>query len=391
MAHVHGARNRIAPHDSPERFRGMGVDVIEGTARFVGDRELEVDGRRISARHIVIATGSRPAIPPIAGIENVHCLTNENVFEIARLPERLIVLGAGPVGLELAQGFARLGSQVTVLERGDVLLPRESREPVARLAGCLEAEGVRILLATEAERVERDGDGVIVHGRGAGGATFRLSGTDLLVATGRRPNLDTIDAAAGGVETSPEGVIVDAQLRTSAPGVWAAGDIVSGAPHFTHVADYQARLVLRNALFPFSGKADYGTIPWVTYTDPELAHLGLTPIEAEERHGSGVQVFRRELDDVDRAIADARTSGVLEIVADRKGKLIGAHVLGYGASSIIGEIALAMHNNIPLGKVASTVHAYPSYPEAFKQTADAWSRGRLTGLTASAVRWLVRR
>lgn len=390
MAQVHAAQRRIEPNDSPARFRGLGVDVVEGTARFVDARTLDVDGRRLRARHIVVATGSKPQIPPLDGIASVPYHTNESIFSITALPPRLLVLGGGPVGLELAQAFARLGSRVTVVEMGDALLPREDVELAALLGACLAADGVDILLGTRAEQcTHRDGV-VTLTVTGAGGRR-ELHGDALLVATGRRPNLDTVDAAAAGIRTSPAGVVVDDRLRTGTPGIWAAGDVVAGTPRFTHVADYHARLVLRNALFPLTARADYAVVPWVTYTDPELAHVGLTEAEARDRHGSGVRVFRRELGELDRAIADGRTAGMLKVVADRRGRVLGGHVLGYGAGSIIAEIALAMKQNVPLSRVASTVHAYPTYPEAFKQAADAWTRGRLTGTTQRLVRWLVRR
>jgi pyruvate/2-oxoglutarate dehydrogenase complex dihydrolipoamide dehydrogenase (E3) component len=389
MRHVHQAQQRIAPHDSPERFRGLGVDVVEGTARFLDASTLEVAGRRLRARNIVLATGSRPRIPPLAGIETVPYLTNENVFLLESLPARLLVLGAGPVGLELAQAFARLGSRVTLVEQGDTLLPREDAELAALLAESVAAEGVELLLGTRADRCSYL-NGVVTLEISTAGATATLHGDALLVATGRRPNLDTVDAAAAGIDVSDAGVIVDDRLRTSAAGVWAAGDVVAGTPRFTHVADYHARLVLRNALFPLSGRADYRVVPWVTYTDPELAHVGLTEAEAREQHGSGVQVYRREFGQVDRAIADGRTAGMLKLVADRRGNVLGGHVLGYGASSVIAGIALAMKNGIRLGGVASTVHAYPTYPEAFKHAADAAARARLSGTTQKLVKWIVR-
>jgi pyruvate/2-oxoglutarate dehydrogenase complex dihydrolipoamide dehydrogenase (E3) component len=390
MRWVHGARAAIAPHDSPERFRGLGVDVVIGTARFVDERCIEVDGRRLEARHVVVATGSRPLIPDLDGIDDVPYLTNETVFEIDEQPRRLIVLGGGAVGLELAQAFARLGSEVDVVEARDRLLPHEDDELVERLLRRLTDDGVRIHAAAHADHVRRSHAGIQLTATQHGGR-LELHADALLVAAGRRPNLDHLDPGSGGVRCSEAGVIVDARLRTTARGTWAAGDVVAGAPHFTHVADYHARTVLRNALFPLGSDVDYSSVPWVTYTDPELAHLGLTEAVAKELHGEDVAVFTRELGSLDRAIADGRTEGLIKVIADSKGRILGAHAFGYDAGSVIAEMALAMRHGIRLDKLAATVHAYPTYPEAFRQTGDAFNRTRLTGTAARMVEWLVRR
>jgi pyruvate/2-oxoglutarate dehydrogenase complex dihydrolipoamide dehydrogenase (E3) component len=391
MQWVHGAQQAIAPHDSPERFRALGVDVIEGTARFVAERVLEVDDRRITAKHIVVATGSRPAVPRIAGLDAVSYYTNETIFTIEQQPRQLLVIGCGPIGLELAQAFARLGTAVDIVELSRTLLPWEDAELAGRLGELVSAEGVRLHLGTRAERVHAAGDEIRVTIAGEDGARRELVADALLVAAGRRANVEDIDAAAGGIETSQAGVIVDDRLRTSARRTWAAGDVVAGAPRFTHVADYHARLVLRNALFPGRARVDYACVPWITYTDPELAHLGLTEAEAREQYGDRVRVFTRELAQLDRAIADGRTDGAVKIVADRRGRIVGAHVLGYGAGSVIAEIALAMRAGITLDRVAATVHAYPTYPEAFRQIGDAYNRTRIEGWKAGALRWLARR
>lgn len=386
---VHGARTAIAPNDSPERYRGMGVDVIQGTACFVAPRTLQVNDRRLTARRIVIATGSRPAIPKLPGLESVPYLTNETVFELAEQPEHLLVLGAGPIGLELAQAFARLGSRVTVVASSAAVLPREDEELAALLAERLMAEGVTFHLGASATSVRTAGDGLVLTVSG-GGSEREIAATHLLVAVGREARTDTLALGAGHVVIGEEGIDVDERLRTSADGVWACGDCIGG-PRFTHVADYQARLVIRNAFFPFPAKVDYRAVPWVTYTDPELAHVGLTEREARERHGSDVRVFTRRFDDVDRAIADGETHGMVKLVTRGNGALLGGHILGAGAGNMIGEVALALKHNLGVNALASLVHPYPTMPEAVRQAAEGYNKARFTGAPRAIARWLARR
>ena len=389
MRFVHGVRNAIAPHDTAERFRGLGVTVLEGTARFVGDRSLDVDGRRIIAKRVVIATGSRPAIPSIPGLDTVPFLTNETVFELREQPSHLLVLGGGPMGLELAQGFARLGSRVTVIESREALLPREDPDLVSLLAAAIRADGAVILPGTTATAVRTTNGGIELDLRAADGVTRTVVGSHLLVAAGRAPRTDTMDAHAGGVEIGPRGIVVDDRLRATAPGVWAIGDCIDG-PHFTHAADYQAQLVLRNAFFPFPRRADYRVLPWVTYTDPELAHVGLAEHEARDRGGK-VIVFARRFAAVDRAITDDERVGMVKLVTGRRGEVLGGHVLGAGASQMIGEIALAMHARLGVRALASFIRPYPSMPEAIQHAAREYDKARFTGAVRSIARWLVRR
>lgn len=386
---IRAAQRRIEPHDSPERFRSLGVEVVTGTARFIGEREISVDGRRLDARHIVIATGTRPIVPDIPGLADVAFLTNESLFALDRLPRRLLILGAGVVGLEMAQAFARLGSDVQLLEASATLLPGEDAELVAQLASCLEREGVKVALGARVTRARSEGDEVVLDAE-IGGARTEQRGDTLLVAAGRRGHIEELELAVPGVATENGVVSVDDRLRTNVPGVWGAGDAIGGL-RFTHVADYEARLVVRNALFPFGTRRDYRVVPWVIFTDPELAHVGLTEREARERHGDGVRVWRRPFDDLDRAVVDGQTAGMVKLITTRGGRLLGAHVLGYGAGNMIGELALAMKHGLGAAQLSATIHAYPTYPEAIKQAADAWYRSRLTGLTRSLVKRLVSR
>lgn len=380
---VRGAIQKIEPHDSPERFRSLGVDVFAGTARFIDSHTLNVDGRTLRGRHIVIATGSRPAIPAIEGIETVPYLTNENVFDIDALPPRLIILGAGAVGLELGQAFSRLGSRVTILEAADVFLPAEDPDVRAALQSCIREDGIDLRIGVKPTRVMKSPTGIRVEA----GETFEADA--LLVATGRRPALEHLDLDVAGIASDASGVRVDPALRTSVDRVWAAGDI-TGGPRFTHVADYQARLVLRNALFPFNAKVSYDAIPRVTYTDPEFARVGLNEREARERYGR-IEVWMRPFHDVDRAIADGRTLGFVKLIGGSRGRILGAHIIGHGASSLIAEAALAMKHSIGLNRLANTIHAYPTYSEAIRQAAEQHGRARFTGAIRAIVQKMVRR
>ncbi|MEO6864822.1 MAG: mercuric reductase [Gemmatimonadaceae bacterium] len=383
---VREAQERIAPHDSPDRFRSLGVDVIDGAARFVGERTLTVNGDTLTAKRITIATGSKPAIPSIEGLDKVPYLTNETIFSLEQQPHTLLILGGGPIGLELAQAFARLGTSVQIIEAAAQILPREDRELADMLGACLIADGVTLLLGTKATRVASANGRIQLDAITSDGRAVTLEGDALLVATGRAPNVATLDLEKAGIEANKHGIVVDHTLKTTASDVWAAGDCV-GPLRFTHVADYQARLVVRNAFFPFAGKANYDAVPWVTYTAPELAHVGLTENEAREKYGDSVRVWRRKFSDVDRAVTDGHTDGMVKLITTSRGKILGGHILGYGAGNMIGEITIAMRNGLSAAKLANTIHPYPTYPEAIKQAADDFQKSRFTGLVKTIARW----
>lgn len=387
---VREAQRRIEPHDSPDRFRGLGVDVVQGEGRFADERTVLVDGRTLRAKQVVIATGTRAALPPIPGLADVPFLTNETIFDLDRQPRTLLVLGAGPIGLELAQAFTRLGTPATVVELTPTLLPREDEELAALLGAALRAEGVVIHLGRRVTAVRRDGDEVVVTCDAADGTRSELRAEALLVATGRRSNVESLELDRAGVATEGGDVRVDDRLRTTAAGIWAAGDVTGGL-RFTHVADYEARLVLRNALFPLSAKRDYSAVPWVTFTDPELAHVGLTEREARNRFGERLGVWRRPFDDVDRAIADDEPLGMVKVLTDPKGKIVGGHVLGHGAGTMIAELTLAMRHGLTAGQLAAAIHAYPTYPEAIKQAAELRLKSRFTGVAKRVAGYLARR
>ena len=388
MERVQSIIRTIEPHDSPERFRSMGIDVIEGRARFVSPHEAEVGGRRIRAKRWLLATGSRTAVPPIPGLEDAGYLTHETVWELRALPESLVVLGAGPIGAELAQAFARLGSRVTMVGMGAQVLEREDPEIAAVLARQLEREGISILLNSTVTMVRVEGGMKIVT---VGGKDVRAAG--ILVATGRRPNVEEMGLEALGVEVSDDGVRVDASLRTSASNVWAAGD-VAGPYRFTHVADYQARIAAPNALFPLRRKVDYRVVPWCTYTEPEVARVGMTEAEARDAWGGKAGVYRYAHDSLDRALCDGEPEGLTKAVLDPRGRIVGAHVAGPRAGETIHEAVLAVRHRLKLSDLSGMIHVYPTYPESLKRAADAFLRAKYSGGLARrvadlAVKWLV--
>jgi pyruvate/2-oxoglutarate dehydrogenase complex dihydrolipoamide dehydrogenase (E3) component len=364
------ARTRIAKHDDPERFRAMGVEVFISQARLAGARRVETDGRALESKRIVIATGSSPTAPPIPGLAEVGYLTHLTAFEQETLSPRITILGGGPIGLEMAQTYGRLGAKVIVLELLPEVLPNEDPEVGRFIRERLAEEGVTVRTGFSAAHVLRDGPTKVVCG--ANGE--RIVADELFVATGRRANTADLDAERAGVALERGAVRVNARLETTQPGIWAAGDVTGGL-QFTHVADSMARIVVQNALTPLKTKADYRVVPWVTYTDPEVARVGLTEAEAAARV-EGVLVFRSDFADLDRAIVDGATAGFAKIVTRRDGQILGATIVGRGAGELIMEVVLAMRFRIPLPKLDGVIHPYPTMSEITRRTAGSWYRRR---------------
>lgn len=386
---VRQARATVARHDDPARFRALGVEVVFGPAELSAPDVVDVDGRRLQAKRIVISTGAEPAVPPIPGLDDVPYLTHATAFEQDALPPSLAVLGGGPIGLEFAHAYRRLGAEVTVIEMLPQVLPREDPDAAAVVRDALETDGVVLHTGAHVERVEREADGrVVVNARTADGNVIAVPCDSVFVATGRRARGDGMGLTANGVELDGGAVRVDRSLRSSVRTVWAAGD-VSGGPQFTHVAEYQAKLVLRNAVFPFASKADYAAVPAVTYTDPEVARVGLTEADARERYGD-VAVYRYPFADLDRAIVDGHTAGFVKAVTRRGGRLVGATVVGTGAGDLLVPFVLAMRRKIPLPKLSQIVYPYPTMSEGIKRTADAYYRAKLAGRTGRWLRRVVR-
>lgn len=363
--HVQSVIDRIQVHDDPERFRGYGCEVLFGAAKFIDPRGVQVDDRVIHGRRFVIATGSRPFIPPIEGLVETGYLTNEDLFSLRDLPARLVVLGGGPVGLEMAQAFARLGSAVTVVERLPQLLPQEDPEVADALQAQLESEGMVIHVSAAVVRVSRDGNETRVECSNG----LMLKTDALLVAVGRRPVVDGLGLDAAGVEHDVKGIPVDRRQRTSQKHIYACGDICGPYP-LTHMAEYQAGIVVSNAIFRVPKKTDYRVVPWVTYTDPELARVGMTEQQARDK-GIEPLVLHFPFQDIDRAITDKETSGLAKLVV-RKGRILGASILGPHAGELIHEIVLAMKTGAGIGDISATIHAYPTLAQIHRRTVNTW-------------------
>lgn len=376
MQRMRRLRARLSPIDGAARFRDLGVDVLLGHGTFTGRDTLEVDGARLRFRRAVIATGARASAPPIPGLAEAGFLTNETLFSLTSRPDHLIVLGAGPIGCEMAQAFARFGARVTLVDRASGVLPREDREAAQLVRQALERDGVAVIDDAALVRVERAGETrTVVYARG--GAEQAVSGDALLVATGRAPNVEGLGLEAAGVAWTRDGVTVDDRLRTSNSRVFAVGDVCS-AFKFTHAADFQARAVVQNALFFGRARASRLVVPWATYTSPELAHVGLHEADAQTR-GTAVDVVRVPFHDVDRAILDGEEHGLLKVVlAKGTDRILGATLVAAHAGDMIGEIALAMTAGLGLSRIGQTIHPYPTQSEVFRKAADQWRRRKLT-------------
>lgn len=368
FGHVHGTIGAIAPMDSVERFEGLGVNVIQAAGQFTGRGEVKADGRTIRARRFVVATGSSPFVPPVPGIDGVDYVTNETVFDQTAIPEHLIVLGGGPIGIELAQAHRQLGARVTVLEMFSIM-PKDDPELVDVVRGRLTAEGIEIYEQGRVERVEKTERGVRVVAQ-CGGTERTFDGDRLLVAAGRRPNVHGLGLDTAGVGFSDKGIEVDARLRTSNKKIFAVGD-VAGGYQFTHVAGYHAGVVIKNALFRMPAKADYRAVPWVTYTTPEVAQVGLTEAQAKEQ-GHDFRVLRWPFHDNDRAQAEGETDGLVKAIVTPKGKILGCGICGPHAGELIHTWTLAMTQNIKVGAVAQMIAPYPTLGEVSKRAAGSF-------------------
>ena len=374
MDHVRRTIATIAPHDSVARFEGLGVRVIEAHGLFTGPAEVTAGGYLIAARRFVVATGSSPAVPPIPGLDTVPFLTNETLWDNRELPETLVVIGGGPIGIELAQAHRRLGSRVIVLE-ALTALGREDPEIAAVALGRLRAEGVEIRENAKVAAVAGTAGGIQV--RLEGGET--LAGTHLLVAAGRRANVDGMGLEAAGIDFDRGGVTVDKGLRSASNRrVYAIGDVAGGL-QFTHVANYHAGLVIRSALFRLPVTNRTGLIPRVTFTDPEIAQAGLTEAEARARHGDAVEVHRFPFTESDRALAEGKPEGLVKVVTGRRGRLLGCSIAGAQAGELIHPWALALASRLKIGAMAGYVAPYPTLGEAGKRAAGAYYTQHLFG------------
>nr|WP_145060083.1 mercuric reductase [Lignipirellula cremea] len=381
MERMRRLRARISPADSAQRFADLGVDVYFGQGRFLDSSSIDVAGTRLEFKQAVIATGARAAAPPIEGLDQVAYLTNENLFSLTELPRRLGVIGAGPIGCEMAQAFAQLGSEVFLVETAHGVLPREDREAAAIVEAAMQRDGVRLLCCGRQLKIRNEGGirlSVESHDR-----RYDEPVDQLLVAVGRAPNVEGLNLEGVGVEFTKKGVQVNERMQTTNPRIYAAGDICS--PYqFTHAADFMARMVIQNALFMGRKKSSNLTIPWCTYTSPEVAHVGLYEQDAEKK-GIALDTYVQPLSHVDRAILEGDDEGFVKVhVKKGTDKILGATIVARNAGDLISEITLAMTTGLGLGKIGGAIHPYPTQAEAIRKLGDQYSRTRLTPW----VKWL---
>jgi pyruvate/2-oxoglutarate dehydrogenase complex dihydrolipoamide dehydrogenase (E3) component len=383
MDYVRSSQALIEPHDSVERFESLGVDVFLGAGRLRSAHEVEIGdtGSVLRGRHIVIATGSRARIPDIPGLGEAGYLTNETIFDVDTLPDTLLVMGGGPIGTELGQAFARLGSRVTIVSSREHVCPREDADVAAVLARKLRDEGVEILDGSRATTVGlRDGRRVVTVRRTSDGSEREIVADRILVATGRRPNVEGLNLEGVGVDVTEKGIVTDDTCRTSIPSIWAIGDVVGGNL-FTHWAGYQGRVVVRNTLFPFPQKVDDDNLPWTTFTEPEIARVGLSEEQAKAS-GVGHVVLRADFARNDRAICDGEHEGYFaKVIATGKGRILGCAIVHPHAGDLLAEIVLAKKWGLTLDKLSSTIHAYPTLSEIGRALGDAYMRTKLTPRT----------
>jgi len=384
MARVHSIREHIYQEaDAPPHMEKLGVEIIPARARFLDRNSVELADsktqakRVISSRRFIIATGSRPRIPKIEGIDRVGVLTNENLFELKEQPRRLLVMGAGPIGMEMAQAFRRLGSAVTVTARGTQILRRDDAELTAMLLQSLRGQGIDFQLGVEVERLEPG----VAHLQGGG----RIAFDAVLAATGRRPNTESLHLAAAGVQENEQGIVVDNRGRTTRKNIFACGD-VTGKYLFTHMAEHTAKVAVMNAILYFPSTVESGRVPWCTFTDPELAQVGFGEEELRKR-GETFHVYRFPFSKLDRAITESESAGMVKVWASSRGKILGAAILGANAGEMIAEYALAMKVNAGLSEVSATIHPYPTYALGNRRAADLFANNVLT---PSRVSWIQR-
>ena len=388
MERVQRVIKAVEPHDSVERYQGLGVEVMQAEAKIISPYEVEVDGKTITAKNIIVATGARPMVPPIPGLDDVGYLTSDTVWDLREQPKRLLVLGGGPIGCELAQSFQRLGSEVLLVQRGPHLLPREDVEVAEMVEARFREDGVQVFTGHSAQRFEMlDGQRVLVCEHD--GAETRIEFDQLLIALGRKANVQGFGLETLGVKIAPRGTIeADEFLRTNFPNIYVCGD-VTGPYQFTHTAAHQAWYAAVNALFsPLkSFRVDYSVIPWATFTDPEVARVGLNELEAKEKD-IAYEISTYGIDDLDRAIADSDAQGLVKVLTvPGKDKILGVTIVGSHAGDLIAEFVTAMKHGLGMNKILGTIHIYPTLAESNKYVAGVWKRQHQP---EALLRWVAR-
>ena len=367
-----------------------GVTVKFGHTSFSSATELLLNDIPVSSRNTIIATGSHPAIPPVEGLADVGFLTNEDVFDLLHLPASIIVIGGGPVGIELAQALARLGARLTIIQGPERILPEEDPEVSSTIAAILRAEGINIVTSARFVKASRNGDKKIVTAR-KDNQPVSFDADEIILASGRQPNMEGLNLEAAGITCDKKGIKVDAYLQTTTSNVLAIGDVIGGY-RFTHVAAYQAGVAVRNALVPFARKkVDYRVVPWCTFTDPEVARVGMTPAQASQAHNGKIRSVTFPWAEIDRAQTEGETEGFIKLVlAGKKDQIVGAHMVGAHAGEMLGELSLAMQHNLTLSDILATIHTYPTMNTGLQQTVfEAYLEGAATSRNRKIVRTLL--
>lgn len=370
MPHVRGIIKKISTHHPAEVFEKRGIKVIFGGPKFINPAAIDLNGARISAKRFIIATGSRPLVPAIEGLKDINYLTNENVFDLEILPKSLAVLGGGPIGMELSWAFRRLGVEISVIEMFDRLMAREDDEIAGVLVEEFKKEGIKIFTGKKAVRFSKDADSVAITLEDKDKKQSVVKAEKVLVAVGRAANVSGLDLEKAGVRYSYKGIEVDRTLRTGAKNIYACGDCC-GPYQFSHMAEYQAIIAVGNALFPFKRKANYRAVPWCTFTEPELARVGLTEEEARKEY-KDIRVYRSYYAANDRAVTDLEESGLAKVITDKRGFLLGAHIVGANAGELIHEYVLAKSAGMKINSLSSAIHIYPTLAQMVKHSADQY-------------------
>jgi len=367
--HVSDVIKSIEPNDSQQRFEGLGVTVLRNEARFISPNLIRSGDDLIQAKYVVIATGSRPVIPPIKDINTASALTNESIFNLSEKPTHLLIIGAGPIGIEMAQAHCRLGSQVSVFDMA-TLLPRDDESNVSILREVLVNDGINFYERVAIKQIKKENDLITVYLE-RNDKIFEVSGSHLLVSAGRSPVTDTLDLEKAGIKYDKKGISVDKRLRTNKKHIYAIGD-VSGGPQFTHIAGYHAGIVIRNICFKIPAKVDYRALPWVTFTDPELAQVGLTEKQAKIEYGKNIKVTQWPFKENDRAIAERTITGNVRVITTRRGHILGASIIGPHAGELCQVWGLAISSRLKIGAIAGMIAPYPTLAEINKRVAGAW-------------------
>ena len=366
MSQVHCIREKVSKTHTPEIIEKLGIKIFFGSPEFINNHTIKIENKKLSAKKFIISTGSSPFVPPIQGIDQVDYLTNQTFFELEKIPNSLVIIGGGPIGAELSCALNKVGTQVTIIEMQDHILAREDEVLAQVLSKKFTDDGIKILTKTKVKKLaQKEGQIVVTFSDEKG--TKNIKTEKILIATGRKPNLQNLNLKKAGVEYTKKGIIVNNKMQTSQKNIYACGDVV-GPYQFSHIAEYQAIIATKNAFLPIKQKVDYSQVIWTTFTDPEFARIGLTEKEAQEKFGKNkVKTYKFEYKDHDRAVVDQNEIGLAKFVCDNNGKLLGSHILGQRAGELIHEVQLARKFKINFSKISQVIHAYPTYSEIVKK------------------------